>query len=238
MYYHIVPDLKLIYAWSPKCACTTVKSAVLMALGHPISGNVHKDMLTKENLKSGKYGIYLLDAYTRKFDMNVQDYLKVCVIRNPYHRFVSAIRQRSRRLSKTKKFCGMTAAGYLEYMESNDFGEDHHFHPQTRNLRQFAFDRVLDISEMGVLFEILNLEYHGQKFGGHGTTYSEEESVLRAVSLLDLSKIKVFPEKIHSWLDDARVAKLRALYAGDFDFAQRHGCDYELPPKNINDVGR
>lgn len=128
----------------------------------------------------------------------------------------------------------MTAAGYLEYLELNGCGADHHFHPQTRNRRKFAFDRVLDVSEMGVFFDMLELEYNGERFGRHQTNYvSGEEESLHSASLLALTKRSEFPGSIHAWLDSAGVTKLRAIYSADFDFARCHGYDYELPPRKV-----
>lgn len=123
----------------------------------------------------------------------------------------------------------MTAADYLLYMERNDFGEDHHFHPQTRHLKKFTFDRVLDIAEMNVFFAMLNLEYNGERFGHHATHYDHAANSLHSSSLLDLTRRIQFPEGIDAWLDAEGIAKLRALYAGDFDFAGSHGHNYELP---------
>lgn len=48
-------------------------------------------MLTKENLESGKYGIYeLQNPKFKNIDFN--SYTKICVIRNPYERLISGIR--------------------------------------------------------------------------------------------------------------------------------------------------
>lgn len=229
MYYLVVPELKLILAWSPKCACTTAKSAVIEALGHDIVGNIHDDMLTNSNLQSGRYGVIDFRSYQPSKHGEIKTFNKICIIRDPYSRYISAIRQRAPALIKKNNFRGMTAGDYLDYLEANNFGEDHHFHPQTRHLRKFMFDRVLDISEMKVLFEILGLEYSGsKKFGGHSTGYGEE-CPMQATTILDLIKGSSFPRSIHSWLSEENITKLRMLYADDFEFAQAHGRNYELP---------
>jgi hypothetical protein len=229
MYYVVVPELHLVFGWSPKCACTTAKTAILLALGHEVTGNVHNDMLTGENLKSGKYGVYSIPEYRKNNDVSLKGFLKVCIIRNPYSRFISAVRQRSHVLRQDPRFCHMTPSDYLDYMEWNNYGEDHHFHPQTKNLRPFALDHVLDVSEMGSFFKILGLPYQGERFGRHGTSYGTGEHSVRAASFLDLTEIEKFSGCIYSWVDVNGLSKLRKLYASDFDFALRHGHHYDLP---------
>lgn len=227
MYYWIAPDLKLLFAWNPKCACTTVKTAVLEALGHPIVGNVHNDMLTGENLKSGKFGIFNLRAFRMTYGFKHQEFMKFCIVRNPCARYVSAIRQRAQHLCRDEQFRTMTPADYLTFLESNHFGKDPHFHPQTKKLRKFPFDRVLDVSELHEFFGFLGLEYRGQRVGNHHTVYGDESPV-RSASLEELTRLSSFPADIRLWLDDDGITRLRRIYAGDFEFARAHGHHYEM----------
>ncbi|MFK7850757.1 MAG: sulfotransferase family 2 domain-containing protein [Akkermansiaceae bacterium] len=229
MYYYVVPDLKLILGWSPKCACTTAKTAIFEALGQEIVGNVHNDMLTNENLNSGLYGVYYFSAFKALGQLELDSFRKFCIIRNPYSRFISAIRQRSHALIKHSEFQTMNAGDYLQYLETNRFGTDHHFDPQTKNLRQFSFDQVLDISQMSVFFDYLKVDYTGnQKFGSHSTNYGVEEDMQES-SLLEIAKKRVFPRKIQAWLRDGDITRLRKIYSNDFTFARSHNFDFELP---------
>ena len=94
MHYYIIPKLNLIVGWNPKVACTTIFYLLLTKLNHKIKGNIHLDMINKENLKSGKYDIY--DFFDPKFEnIDLNSYTKICVVRNPYERLISTIRQRS-----------------------------------------------------------------------------------------------------------------------------------------------
>ena len=49
MHYYIIPKLNLIVGWNPKVACTTIFYLLLAKLNHKIKGNIHLDMINKEN---------------------------------------------------------------------------------------------------------------------------------------------------------------------------------------------
>ena len=134
MHFYIIEKLKLIVGMNPKVGCTTFKTLLLRKLGHEIKGNVHLDMLTDDNVKSGKYDIEFIPKLS---NINLNNYTKICIIRNPYERLISGIRQRSEPLCniKNKNFGNLsknTISIFLQNLKQHNCIE-HHFKPHTSN---------------------------------------------------------------------------------------------------------
>ena len=232
MHFIKIPKLNLIVGWNSKVACTTIFHLLLTKLGHPIQGNIHIDMLTKVNLKSGKYGIYELDPELD--DENIENYTKICVIRNPYARLISGIRQRSwffihdfKKLDVSKN----TITEFLENLKTHNYIEKHFF-PQTKNLNDLKFDHILEIDDMSKLYNILDLPYTNKKIGGHDTNYeSNHDKVvyynLTIQDIYDRFNTKWSPN-IKSWFTSDNIKLINELYKDDFDWLHINGFDYKL----------
>ena len=174
MHYYIIPKLNLIVGWNPKVACTTIVYLLLTKLNHEIkdlsTGNIHNIMLCDENLQSGKYDIYYL--HDPKFkNIDLDSYTKICVVRNPYERLISGLRQRVDYLlsdhCKNTRMDGKdlsknTITDFLQNLKTHNYVE-HHFFPQTNNINNFKFDQVISIEQISKLYKILNLPYSEKK---------------------------------------------------------------------------
>ena len=230
MYFLIIKKLKLIVGWNPKVACTTVKTLILRKLGHEIKGNVHNDMLTKPNLNCGKYDILLYNPKLNNEDLN--SYTKICIVRNPYERLISGIRQRSQWLCDYKKrgdLSDNTITMFLQNLKKYNYIE-HHFIPQTNNINDFKFDHIIDIKDMIKLYSILELEYKIEKIGGHTTKYNNDcNDNYHNLTIKDISRNKnKWSSNIYSWFTKNDIKLINELYKKDFIFLKENGFDYEI----------
>lgn len=236
MKFLIIPKLNLIVGWSPKVACTTIKYLLLIKLGHKIEGNIHCDMLTKENLQSGKYDIY--DLENPKFEnIDLDSYTKVCIIRNPYERLISGIRQKSGFLLSDgckygcmngKDLSKNTITEFLQNLKTHNYIEDH-FYPQTYNLNNFKFDYILSLDQISILYEILNLPFSDNREGGHLTKYTDNDKI-NYYNLTIQDIYNKFSDKwsssINSWFTHDNIQLINELYKDDFEWLCNHGFYY------------
>lgn len=237
MKFLIIPKLNLIVGWNPKVACTTIKYLLLTKLGFKIEGNIHNDMLTKQNLESGKYDIY--NFPNPKFsNIDLTTYIKLCVIRNPYKRLISGIRQRSNFfINEFIKFGWFdisenTITDFLQNLKTHNFIENH-FYPQVTDINNFRFDYILSIEKIDKLYEILELPYvKNQKIGGHDTKYNDNDKInyysltIKDISLKDNQYI--WSSNINSWFTKDNIQLINKLYKDDFEWLSKNGFDYKI----------
>jgi len=248
MRFLIVPKLNLIVGWNPKVACTTIKYLLLTKLGHKIEGNIHMDMLTEENLESGKYDIY--DFFNPKFEnIDLNSYTKICVIRDPYERLISGIRQKSSFLCKLKKYGDLsesTISEFLQNLKTHEYIEGH-FRPQTMvkvkqydidisllefiNIYNFKFDHVISLDQMDKFYELLELPYIEEKIGNHLTTYNDNDKVnYYNLTIQDISDKynNKWSSNINSWFTQDNIQLINELYKDDFEWLSKNGFDYKI----------
>lgn len=223
MLYLIIPKLKLIVGWNPKCGCTTIKTLLLNKLNHEIIGNVHLDMLTKENLISGKYDIFSLTKNNIN-DYDYESYLKVCIKRNPFNRLISGLRQRSRWLCneyKNKEIIkNMLIKDFVLSLKTTDNIDDH-FNSQTSYIiEKIKFDLILDIEnndQIKKFYNILGLNYSNIKYGDHTTKYNNNNDNYKKLKLKDLTDTnKLFNKIITNWFDEETINHIKNIYKDDF----------------------
>ena len=230
MHFLIIKKLKLIVGWNPKVACTTIKTLILRKLGHEIKGNVHDDMLTPANLNCGKYDILLYNSKLNNGDLN--SYTKICIVRNPYERLISGIRQRSAWLCDYKEHGDLsdnTITMFLQNLKKYNYIEPH-FIPQTKNINDFKFDHIMDIKDMSKLYSILEFEYKIEKIGGHATKYDNDcNDNYHNLTIKDISRNKdKWSGNIYSWFYKNDIKLINELYKKDFIFLKENGFDYEI----------
>jgi hypothetical protein len=232
MRFLIVPKLNLIVGWNPKVACTTIKYLLLTKLGHNIEGNIHIDMLTKKNLESGKYDIY--DLKNPKFkNIDLNSYTKICVIRNPYERLISGIRQRSSFLVNDLKWIDVsknTITEFLHNLKTHDYIEDH-FKPQTNDINNFKFDHVFSLDQMEKIYKIIELPYLKESIGDHITRYTDNDKVnyynLTIQDIYNKTDHK-WSSNINSWFTHDNIQLINELYKDDFEWLSKNGFDYKI----------
>ena len=233
MHFLIIKKLKLIVGWNPKVACTTVKTLILRKLGHEIKGNVHAVMLSQANLNCGKYDILLYNPKLNNGDLN--SYTKICIVRNPYERLISGIRQRSPMLCDYKTHGDLsdnTITMFLQNLKKYNYLE-HHFIPQTNNINDFKFDHIIDVKDMSKLYSILEFESKIEKIGNdkqHITKYNNDcNDNYHNLTIKDISRNKnEWSGNIYSWFTKNDIKLINELYKKDFIFLKENGFDYEI----------
>ena len=230
MRYLVIPKLKLLIGWNPKVACTTIFTIILKKLDIKIIGNVHLDMMThlyNKNEKNGKYGIYKLDINNLK-DFNLKDFKKIAIIRNPYNRLISGIRQRSTSLSKNG--FGNYNITYFLININKVILRDGHFKTQTNNLLPFDFDFIFDINDMKKFCNLINYKYENIHYGNHSTKYINDKKInYYNYSIDDISNNyhEKWSKNIKSWFTKENITLINKIYAEDFSFAEKNGIKYE-----------
>ncbi len=239
MYYYIIPKLNLIVGWNPKVACTTIFYLLLTKLNHEIKGNIHNDMINKENRQSGKYDIY--DLHNPKFEnIDLNSYTKICIVRNPYERLISGIIQRSEFLvsddcknhMKGKDLSKNTITELLQNLKTHNYIEPH-FNPQTININNFKFDQVIPLEQISKLYKILDLPYIEEKIGGHDTKYINNSKVkYYNLTIQDIynkfdSKCK-WSSNVNSWFTYDNIQLINEIYKDDFEWFSKNGFDYKI----------
>lgn len=217
MHFIIVEKLKLIVGWNPKVACTTLKTLILRKLGHEIIGNVHDNLFLK------KFFFF--------YNVDLNNYTKICVIRNPYERLISGIRQRSKHFGNFEigDLSKNTINMFLQNLKKYNY-IDHHFMPQTENINNFKFDHIIDINEMSKVYSILELEYRNEKLGGHSTKYNDDnnEDNYHNLTMMEIMMLGEYSRNIYSWFSKKDIQLINELYKEDFIFLKENGFDYEI----------
>ena len=232
MYFLVMKNLKLIVGYNPKVACTTIKILILRKLGHEI--DVEKDVHKSELIRSLKN----LNPKLNNVDLN--SYTKICIVRNPYERLISGIRQRSGCLCDFNKggdFSDNTITMFLQNLKKYNYIE-HHFIPQTENINDFKFDHIIDVKDMSKLYSILGFEYKIEKLGGHATTYNNDsndsndsnDNNYHNLTIKDISNRSKneWSNNIYYWFTKNDIKLINELYKKDFIFLKENGFDYEI----------
>ena len=227
---YVIPELKLIAGWSPKAACTTLLYLLLTKLGFEIRGRIHPDMLNRKNVQSGKYGVYDLGD-DRFQNNNLDDYKKLCVVRNPYQRLISGIRQRSNWLIKELPqrkakldVSSYTTSDFIKALRDYDYVE-RHFYPQTKDFNNIDFDYIFDTGSMNAVADLLDIEFNNAHIGGHETKYVDifESYYHLTIKEISLLENKIWSKRIYSWFTDADIELINELYKDDFQMFEENG---------------
>lgn len=180
---------------------------------------------------NGVHGIYYLNKTNlNKFDIN--EYLKICIIRNPYERLISGIIQRSKHLIVYENYQNMNVSKLIEKIKRDNCVDvdKNHFNLQSSNLLEFKFDKVIDIKNMSELNVIFNFDTTS-KHGGHDTKYtdvSQDYNKMTLEQIAEQHKNKSgFSKQISSWFTEKDIKVINEMYEEDFKFAESYDIYYE-----------
>jgi hypothetical protein len=168
----VIPELRVIARWNPKCGCSTLKKTFLMKLGHETNENIHVFIEKDHGANGEKHGIFALHSYLKKTKIDFDDYTKIIVVRDVYEKLISALIERS----KNPTF---HEAGYLnltisEFILKLNDCKDAHFYPQTYRLPEnFKFDYIINLNKFDFVKKLIGLEGSLEKEGSHNSSYSD-----------------------------------------------------------------
>jgi len=195
-------------------------------------GQIHSMYFTDDNLMTGKYGVFDYKECIKQQTVDLNEYTTVCILRNPYHRFIAGFAQQAKLIVRDGRYKGrfddMNASRFLAYLRK-DISVTGHFLPQTQDLLPLDFEFIIDVSEMNRLHELLGLA-SPKRIDKHRTSYGAN-ACFREMTISEIAKRRVdkkpFSNKIEDWLSEGDIENLESLYRRDFKFAKKNGISYD-----------
>jgi hypothetical protein len=215
MYFAIDSKRKVIFGWSAKAGCTSIKKYFLMLTGNDVFGvNVHKDFF-----------------YHTKLPQDVTGYTVIFFVRNPYKRVISAY------LDRFRAWHGINYCFRNFLRIDPELLDYHHFCPQMseqydndkpggshiRPTHVYDIEKV-DYAHVNALFGVSGL---GKDDIFQGTFVSSYDPSIHKFVGND-SVLKDVPT--YQYFYDSEIEKeVEDMYKKDFDFFREHGIEYTRP---------
>ncbi len=230
----VAPELKLIARWNPKCGCTTLKTMLLLKLGHKTDKNVHL-FIEKDGYQNGEdHGIYTLANYCKKNKNCLDEYKKIIVVRDVYERLISGLIERSQR--ETFHKAGFLDLTISEFIKKLDKCKDGHFFPQSYKLPQsFKFDYIIDLKNLGFINKLIHLESPIEKVGDHISRYADndEDYKFKPMHTFFNQPDRVYNKKIYNYFTKDDLEIINKFYRRDFDLLDSVNVANEFSQKIV-----
>jgi hypothetical protein len=225
-------EKKIIFGWSPKCGCTHVKNMV--------------SFLENKNL----FGVNAVIYNTCELPDNLNNYIIIIIIRNPYKRIISGILDKYKQTGLFRHLWNIdipiTFENFIDkIMESNynviDF---EHFSPQTSGW----FIDEIKTHKKTIIYDIENIDYEyiGSLYNKtippeviqfRGDHINKNTEILNEF-VYDL-QIDTYSDKkiaIEYFYNDDLKDKMKKIYKKDFGFFETKGFYYSC--KQTDDLIR
>ncbi len=220
MYYLINENKKIIFGWSAKCGCSHVKNMFHFFNTGNIDNPIH------------------IKSEYNKLPKNVNDYIIILFIRNPYERVISGFLDKYKKNGECRYLWKiddpLTFHNFVRLLSIKNYSiiEYHHFTPQTSeefkdlNCKQLIIYDIknIDYSYIEKLFdikipqEIINFRGDHKNKGSIIVNHS-----LYNLHIDDLIDIKPVT---HLFYNNYIKNKIDLYYKKDFDFFSKHGFNY------------
>jgi hypothetical protein len=221
MYPFINEKQKIIFWWSPKCGCSTVKSIML-------------EMLYGEKTLSKDYKIHTFESQGKISLKNSKKYCNILFVRNPFKRFFSGIIDKNidGELSyyyKPKNF--LSAAQNVFKLDPHQ----HHFAPQigVRYIDEIKFDKIYDIEYIDYkeLSQICNYQILPRKKNQlkciNNKCIIYNAHLLDYYTLVDLKNKKNIPPH-YCFYSTETIKLIESYYNQDFIFFKNNKFHYTV----------
>ncbi len=220
MYFLVSEKHKLFVAWSPKCACSTVKTWFLKVTNTEFSGDVHN---------------FIKQFYPQGNLNNYKNYTKILFIRNPYKRLVSGYLQRVVEWPKSEynKDAYSNFDKFTHHCMKTLSFDGHHFNPQTsaefsKLPSNWTWNHMIDIENFDNEIQKINqkIGVHISKFQRmHQHHYQNQDSKAYLISRNQLRKYTVHPSSQDFYNDEIKQ-RVYQIYQRDFEYFKKLGYDY------------
>lgn len=224
----LVDDInKIIFCWSPKCACTHIKNIYWYLKTDDIN-YLNQNMLTISHMNN--------------LPNDIENYTTLIFIRNPYKRIISGFLDKYKTGSqyRTKwKEIPFTFNKFLDELIKKNWRmvDYHHFAPQMEHFHQ----KILQ-SKSITLNDIENINYEyiekiygkkipesilNKKYGHERFNYIKETECLNySVYNLNIDEYINFNVNIKYFYNEEIKNKIFEFYKNDFIFFYQNGFDY------------
>lgn len=220
-----IDKYNLLLGWSPKCACTSIKSAFVESI---------------ENIDYSTNFVH--EQFYNSFPevlSNDADSLAICFVRNPYERFLSAYFDRLKIYDISYRY--LTLRNFLFMIRDLDLDKNnlhalnqsmffnidliHHFLPQHREY-DFEWDYVFNIDNIPGAFATLERKHSIKKLR---VKYLNKSPIPRSgtgeflgdVTYNHVHMTGLFNKNVDQWLDEYMKEELDKIYAKDFELLAR-----------------
>ena len=232
MHFLIDNNLKLIFGFSAKCACSTIKTIFLE--------NTTDNDLRQIYLEKGD--MHFCETYTYSLPKDISSFKIILFIRNPYKRIVSGVIQK---YSRSETGCQhlwkqplkkLTFYNFINTMILEGLGktiDEHHFTPQTTEkwddrLLEHKDVLVMDIEHINYnilnnLFKtnnIVNIVINPEMIGN--------KNIIDNAWNIQIDELKKMKPDYKCLYNDEIKNKIYHLYKKDFEIFKKLGFDYNI----------
>lgn len=224
MHFLVDNNSKIIFGWSPKCACSHVKRLFWFFINNNTNATIHtyKD--------------------TMSLPRDIGNYTTILFCRNPYKRVVSGFLDKYRMNGQFRNLWSdktITFSAFINELINSNWKiiDKHHFIEQTSEY----FNMKIMESKKLVIFDIENIDYAyledlynkkipsellTRKEGHERKTYNKpyEEPVYD----LNMDLYFEYNVPIKNFYNEEIKNKIKSFYEKDFTFFRENGIDYTI----------
>lgn len=227
MYPFINKKKKIIFWWSAKSGCSTVKSIMFELIFPKINISKLPASYFHKSIAKPKNKITLEEA---------KQYINILFIRDPYKRLVSGFIDKCIINKKNRFFKPKNFIDAVDNISKLDPDKNHHFCPQTSEhfIKELKYDIIYDIERIN--YEQLSIlcgkKIIDRKF--YQTGYSQEQLsnqrsyLLNYNELLSLKKKKDIPP-YYTFYNIDIIEAVKKYYQEDFNFFSINHFKYTIP---------
>ncbi len=224
MYFLIHEEKKIVFGWSAKCGCSHVKKIFHFLENGRIDNQIH-----------------VKNEYN-KLPENINDYILILFIRNPYERIISGFLDKYKKNGECRNLWetdeSLTFNNFVRLLSIKNYSiiNFHHFTQQTSE----EFKDIISDHPNLIIYDIKNINYNyiEQLFNikipmelilFRGDHKNKGETIINYNvcnwHIDDLIDIK---PSINIFYNDYIKNLVEVYYKKDFDFFSKHGFNYKL----------
>ena len=226
MFFLVDKNVKIIFGWSAKCACSHIKKIFWFLQNNNMDNKIHTAN----------------DCFNLPDDIN--NYETIIFCRNPYERIVSGFLDKYNKNGQFRHYWNndnITFSNFIDVLlEKNwDRIDKHHFIQQTCEM--FDKNKIM-ISKSITLYDIKNINYnhieevYNKKIqdkllsfkGGHERKIFNKEYNQENVYNLDINLYYYYDITIEKFYNEEIKNKVYNFYKKDFEFFKENGINYDI----------